>query len=311
MSIFFKNAQVYKLAASFIESNDRLSPATLSEKMSHHEFGPCQAQQPVSIGWTPVIPGTENLVHVNGDNWLICLKRQERILPAAALRKELAEKIDQIQKNEDRRVGSKERQTMKDEVIFSMLPKAFTKDSLHYAYINLKLGLLVVDCSSDSMADTASAFLRETIGTLPCTLLQSHCQPSQGLTSWLESPETKPDNWDLIPKLKMTQSSNSDVKVSFVNIELDSEEIKAALEHDGQVLEIDVSWNDRLTACINSKAQIKRIKFADLVTEQSMEQSGDDKESQFDTSFMIMAGELNKLIVEMVSIFGTDADSGE
>lgn len=306
MNAFFKNAQVYKLADSFAGSNDRLSPVTLSEKMEEHEFGACLEQQAVSMGWVPAIPGTENKVHANGDNWLICLKRQERILPGPVIQKALTEKVDQIQNAEDRRVGSKERRTLKDEVIFSMLPKAFTKDSLHYAYINLRLGLMVVDSASESMSDTVTSFLRETIGSLPCSLLQSHCQPAQSLTNWLKEPSLIATNWKLIPKLKMTQSSNSDVKVSFVNVELDSEEIKVALEHDGQVMEIDIEWKERLSACINSKAQIKRIKFSDLVTEQAFNDGGDDRAAQFDASFMLMATDINCLIVEMVALFGLE-----
>lgn len=306
MTIFFKNAQVYKISDSFNISPLKSSVDSISSRMSEHLFSPCAQQQPMSLGWVPAIPGTENLVHMNGDNWLICLKKQERILPTTVIRKALLEKVEQIRISEDRRVGSKERQTIKDEIVFDLMPKSFTKDALHYAYINLKLGWIVVDAGAESMADELTAFLRETLGSLPVTLLQSHCQPSHGLTSWLVVPETKPENWSLIPKLKMTQSSNSDVKVSFVNLELDSDEIKATLEHDGQVVEIDFEWNERITACINSKAQLKRIKFSDLITEQAMDQSGDDRASQIDVSFMLMTEDINKLIIELVALFGLE-----
>ena len=185
-----------------------------------------------------------------------------------------------------------------------MLPKAFTKDSLHYAYINLKLGLMVVDAASDSMADTVTSFLRETLGSLPCTLFQSHCQPTAVLTSWVKDAKNIHAGWELHPDLELTQIDNKSIKIRLRNVELDSESIAAHLEQDCEVTQISFSWKERLSAIINSKSQIKRIKFSDLVTEQAMNDGGDDRAAQFDASFMLMAADINQLIVEMVALFG-------
>lgn len=292
MPILFKDAHVYRLAGK--------TTALDEAKLAEHLFAPCLAQQHVSLGWVPPMIEDGPLVHGNGGNWLICLKKQERLLPGPVVRKALADKIKQIQQAEDRRVGSKERQTLKDEVIFSLLPKAFTRDSLHYAYINPQLGLMVVDSTSEGGADTLTSFLRESLGSLPLVLLQNSCLPAPKITEWVRSPEAVPRGWELLPDLALTQSSNHDVQVRLKNLELDGDAVALHLEQDGEITQIAFEWQDRLTATLTDKAQFKRIKFSDLVTEQI---NGDDMVAQRDTSFLLMATELNRLVLECEKLF--------
>lgn len=301
--IWFKNAQVYRFS-------DAVSPEIgfWQEHMEKHLWAPCQQQQPVSLGWVPAIPNSETLIHASGDFWMLCLQRQERLLPGPVIREVLQEKVETIQSSEDRRVGSKERQTLKDEVIFSLLPKAFVRTSRHYLMIDLKQGVLIVDAASESRADEVTSFLRETLGSLPMTLLQSHCQPSALLTHWIANPDDIASGWELLPDLELTQSSNSDIKVRLKNLELDSESIASHIQQDGRVMQIAVNWQDRVEAIITAKSQIKRIRFADVITEQAMDQSDDDKYSQFDASFTLMANELSQLVADMIKLFSVTED---
>lgn len=302
--IWFKNAQVFRLS-------DSVSPDIefWQEQMQQHLWAPCLQQQPVSLGWVPAIPNSETLIHASGDFWLLCLQRQERLLPGSVIREVLQEKVEALQSGEDRRVGSKERQTLKDEVIFSLLPKAFVRTSRHYLMVDLKQKLLIVDAASEARADEVTSFLRETLGSLPLTLLQSHCQPSALLTQWIASPDDIAPGWELLPDLELTQSSNSDIKVRLKNLDLDSESIASHIQQDGRVMQIAVNWQDRVEAIITAKSQLKRIRFADLITEQALDQSDDDKYSQFDASFTLMANELSNLIAEMIKQFSVVEDN--
>lgn len=297
-TIFFKNAQTYKLSNTI---------ALDEVKLKEHPFGSCTTQQMVSLGWVPPIEGLDELIHKQEDNYLFCLKKQEKILPATAVNKILNDKINTIKMTDGRRVGHKERQTIKDEVIFSMLPHAFVTDSLHYGYINIELGILVVNESSENAADTFVSFLRETLGGLPCTLFQSHCQPAFLLTDWLARKEAIDSSWELLPSVQMTQTSDSSVKVSFKNVDLDGEEIETVLEHDGMVSQIAFYWKERMEGVINDKAQIKQIKFSDLVVESI---DSDDKQEQLSASFLLMANEINTFLLDCERLFGVGAGAG-
>ncbi|AJQ93041.1 recombination-associated protein RdgC [Gynuella sunshinyii] len=298
--LWFKNAQVYTLSDSF-----EFDETTAEEQLQQHLFGPCQKQQTVSLGWVPAIPDTDALIHRSGNNYLLCVKRQERLLPGAVVNEVLAEKVEAIQLNEDRRVGSKERQTLKDEVIFELLPQAFLRSTLNYVFLNPVKKLLIVNVASDKRSDEVTAFMRDSLGSLPVKMLSSDCQPAPVLTSWLENPETAPEQVLLLPDLELSYSHNPDIKVRLKNLELESDELQMHLSEGALVQQIALSWQERIDCVINHKAQIKRLRFADLLTEQALNDAGDDKASQFDASFTIMAEMLVQLVEDIRHWFQT------
>lgn len=299
--IWFKNAQIYRLSENFKVDFEHWQQA-----MSARLFSPCQQQQPVSLGWVSAIPDTSNLIHQSGRYALLCLQRQERLLPASVIREVLQEKVDLIRQQEDRRVGSKERQTLKDEVIFELLPKAFVRTSRIYCYIDTELHVLVVDAASEKRADEISGFLRETLGTLPVTVLQSHCQPAPVLTSWVRDENAVAEGWVLQPDMELTHSDNQDAKVKLKHVDFDSSALAAHLDESARVEQIAFEWQERLFAVINAKSQLKRIKYADTLTEQALNDGSDDKVTQADASFLLMASELSGIISDMIRHFGID-----
>ena len=292
--VWFKNALIYP-----VTENQSWQWSEIEQQMEAHLYSPCSSQQQVSMGWVPAIPDTQNLIHVNGTNALMCLQRQERLLPSTVVNEVLGEKVALIQANEDRRVGSKEKANLKDEVIFELLPKAFVRTTRHYLYINSQDQVVVVNAASEKRGDEITSFLRETLGSLPISLLSSECQPSAVLTHWLANPEQAPEQLSFQPEVELTRSDNDDVKVRVKNLDLDGDELKMHLDQNGVVQQLAFEWQEKIQAVINAKSQIKRIKFSDLLAEQALNDSGDDKVSQFDASFMLMASELSQLIQQL------------
>jgi recombination associated protein RdgC len=296
--IWFKNAQVYTLAEPF-----ELTVSELADKLANEPYSPCSKQQPLSQGWVSPLSGADQLVHQSGDNWLLCLQRQQRLLPASVINEVLAERVEELQLKEDRRVGRKEQQSLKDEIIFELLPKAFVKTTRHYLFINPKKSLLIVGAGSETMADDLTSFLRQTLGQLPLRLLSTDCQPAPVVTAWLAGDKPQPDHWQLQPDLELTYTDNNDIKIKLKNLELDSEELQLHLQQNAQVQQIAFDWHERLQAVINQKAQIKRIRYSDMLTEQANQDGGDDKATLFDASFTLMSSELVSLIDDVKQLF--------
>ena len=73
--------------------------------------------------------------------------------------------------NEDYRTPSKkEREQIKEDVIFELLPRAFSRTTVTlHAYINTKENIIVVNTSSRGKAEDVLSLLRKTLGTLPVT----------------------------------------------------------------------------------------------------------------------------------------------
>ena len=82
------------------------------------------------MGWVSPINGQADnvsFVHASQGCLMVCAKRQEKVLPAAVINEFLNEKVEAIQDAEGRTVGRKERQSLKDDVMMELLPKAFTR----------------------------------------------------------------------------------------------------------------------------------------------------------------------------------------
>src|SRR5690606_5362123 len=84
-------------------------------------------------------------------------------------------------------VGRAERQTLKDDIIFSLLPQALAKSSYDYAFIDKNNSRLVVNVASAKRAEELISALRECLGTLKLVPLSVQKTPAQAMTSWLRN----------------------------------------------------------------------------------------------------------------------------
>ena len=142
--MWFKNLVVYRFTEPFT-----LNASDLDEKLQQHPFTPCGSQDEFSFGWTsPIGRASDLLVNADSSNryLMICAKKQEKLLPAQVLSELLQEKINEIEDREARRLPAKERSRIRDELIFELLPRAFSFSRKTHAYIDSQNGWIVVDC---------------------------------------------------------------------------------------------------------------------------------------------------------------------
>ena len=139
--MWFKNLSVFRLTETF-----PLDAEALAEKLDTMAFHPCTSQQTFSFGWTaPLGKGAEQLVHSSNGFLMICAKKEERVLPSSVVNEMLQEKIDELQEKDDRKLSKKEKTELKDNLIFELLPRAFTFSHNTFAYIDTKNGFVAFD----------------------------------------------------------------------------------------------------------------------------------------------------------------------
>ena len=79
----------------------------------------------------------------------IKFKKQEKVLPKNHINEKLKQKVEQIQKNENRVVGRKEKQELKETIIQEMLPHAFIETSYINFYFDFKNHFMYIDNTSE------------------------------------------------------------------------------------------------------------------------------------------------------------------
>lgn len=293
--MWFKNLKAY-----FITSPLSWEPETIDQQLAEHAFRPCGQLDLATMGWVSPIKGAKTLVHgANGCYW-ITLKKQERLLPAAVVNAELADKVAKIEAETGSPVNKKAQQDLKQEVINQLLPKAFTRDAITQAIVCPQQNLVFVDAGSDGKAEAILAMLRKAIGSLPVVPFARHSMDAH-LTLWLK--DKAPEAFEILQEAELKSEDEDGAVVRCKNQDLSEDEVLHHIDAGKRVTKLGVCWNEAVTMVIESDLTLKRIKFTDLIKEQNEDIPKDQQDARLDADFALMSGELLKLSDALVNAF--------
>jgi recombination associated protein RdgC len=149
MFMWFRNLQLYRLGQPL-----DLSPEALNARLLEHAFRGCSRMDMAASGWMPPLGRhSELLVHAADACIMLCLRKGEKLMPASVVNQLLDERVAEIEVAEAREVYRRERRRLKDEIIVDLLPRALTRHTDLYAYIDSRNGLVVVDTPTASKAE--------------------------------------------------------------------------------------------------------------------------------------------------------------
>lgn len=308
--MWFKNLQLYRFTRPF-----ELDAETLGQRLEEHSFVPCGSQETSRSGWTPPLGrhGSE-FVHATNGYLMICCKRQDKLLPAAVVNEALEEKVLQVEEREARKLPARQRRSLKDEIIFSLLPRAFARSSLQYAYISPRDNLLVVNAASARRAEELIEDLRAALGSLSVIPLASKGRPIDVMTQWVNSGQPA-QGFELGEECELRDNTDISCVIRCKNQDLAAAEIVNHLKTGMHVSKLALNWQQRIEFVLDEKLVIKRLRFSDLVQEQADEIEADDVAARFDVDFSIMTLELSGFIEALMKPLGgedlSQATSGE
>lgn len=304
--MWFKNIRFYCFSKPFTTSAE-----ALEEKLMPDAFVQGAGSEKSRIGWvSPLGKESESLTHVVGDYIMVCMRKDEKLLPASVVNDALAEKVEEIEQKQARKISRKEKLQIKDDVIAALLPRAFSRTRKVFAYIAPKEDLLIVNSSSSTSAEELINAMRESLETLPVTLPVSKLAPSDIMTRWLEK-QTATDGFSINQECELFNPLEDSNVVRCKGQDLGSEEIHAHLSAGKQVKKLGVVWNDTLSCVIGADLGISRLKFEDMILERADEVDADSAAQQFDQDFAIMSLEVSKFMKSLASAFGGIGYVGE
>lgn len=299
---FFKNALVYRL-----NRNIPLDAAELQKQMESFTFSPVGSQDMAKSGWVPaLVDGTDNLVHEVNGQLLLKIRKEEKILPAAVIAKGVAEKVAKLEAEQSRKLKKTERDSIKDEVLHSLLPRAFTKDSFTQIWIDTKNSLIIVDAASARKAEDALALLRKTLGSLPVVPLTLESPIELTLTEWVRAGDL-PAGFALGDRATLKAVLEDGGVLKSQKQDLVSDEIATHIAAGKLVTELALDWQERIQFTLTDAAAIKRIRFSDVLTQQNDDIDREDVAQRADADWLLMTGELSALIGDLVSVLGGEA----
>lgn len=296
-TMWFKQAQIFQLQTSIA-----YDAQTLEKQLEPLAFRPCLATFPFSYGWvSPVDEDDAPLVHASNGHLLICLQVEEKVLPAVVVRQELDKKIKNLETLRDRKIPQKEKYALKEEIIHTLLPRAFSKLSRIYAYIDTKNNWLVLDTVSAPKIQKCIEFLKKIFEEITIQpMVTSKLSPM--LTQWL-TQQNYPQAFAVEKSCVLADVNQKNRVIRCQQQDLFAASIESFIKDNCEVKQIALSWQDTMQFVLTEDFSLLSIKFQDKVIAQAKDMEPETKKQQFDVDFFIMTEIFSSLLEELLSAF--------
>lgn len=281
--MWFKNAQIFQL-----KDTESLDTNELINKIPEFPLKECGSQEEFSFGWLPLIRNSEQWSLASDHCLLFRAGKEEKVLPSAVVREELEAKVAEIELIEGRKVGRKEQSDMKEELVFTLRPKAFSKRTDIWAYIDLKAKILVLNSTNASMTEQLFKHLQTTLGSFPMTPLQAQVSPSSLMTDWLVKNEV-PTSLETGDECEIQDASEDKATIRFKSLEPLSEDVTRHLQQGMAVKNLALRWSDKLSFVLHDDLTLRKIKFDDALKEAAFNDSQGGGLSDMDANFSLMS----------------------
>ncbi|WMW62355.1 recombination-associated protein RdgC [Serratia marcescens] len=300
--LWFKNLMVYRLSREVALNADEME-----KQLSAFAFTPCGSQDMTKTGWvSPMGSHSDALTHAVNGQIVICARKEEKILPSPVIKQELQAKIERLEAEQHRKLKKTEKDALKDEVLHSLLPRAFSRFNQTFMWIDTVNDLIMVDAASAKRAEDTLALLRKSLGSLPVVPLTMESPIELTLTEWVRSGEM-PAGFAIQDEAELKAILEEGGVIRCKKQNLISDEIAVHIEAGKLVTKLAVDWQERIQLMLSDDGSLKRLKFADTLREQNDDIDRDDFAQRFDADFILMTSELAALIKNTIEALGGEA----
>ncbi|UGQ46581.1 recombination-associated protein RdgC [Massilia endophytica] len=296
--MWFKNLQIYRLPAPWA-----FTPEQLEEALRPHSFTPASSNEMMRQGWDSP-RGNGSLVHVVNKQMLLLLGTEKKLLPTTVVNQVAKARAAELEEQQGFAPGKKAMKELKERVHDELLPRAFTIRSNVWTWIDPVNGWLVVDAASPAKADEVIKLLLKAVDRMPLESLRVQRSPVGVMTAWLQDDEA-PAGFTVDMDTELRATGESKAAVRYVRHTLEPEEVRRHIAAGKQCTRLAMTWDSKISFVLTEALAIKGVKPLDVMKENEATTRND--EERFDGDFMLMTGELSKLLKDVVEALGGEA----
>ena len=294
--MWFKQVKILQLTTLIYDAE------TLEGQLSNLAFQPCLPSLPSSYGWvSPLQQDNAPLVHAANGYMLLCMQVEEKILPAMVVNQALQEKVRVLENQQDRKLAKKEKYSLKEEITQSLLPRAFSKFTRVYAYIDLKNAWLVI---GSNVAGKCEKFLELFKRSQQDFMVQAVNvkKISPILSQWLLH-DNSPDSLLIEKSCVLSDPKQQSRVIRCQEQDLYAAAILSLLKEGCEVFQLSLSWQGKIHFTLSEDFGLKNIKYQDTVLDLAKDNYGESAAQRFDADFVIMTETLSALLVLLSALF--------
>jgi recombination associated protein RdgC len=297
--MFFKNLTLFRFPKSAAEA---LGDG-LEKRLKKHALKPCAPLEMQARGWvSPYGRHEPGLSHQVGHYLLLTLGLEDKLLPPAVVNEVLAEKLAALAEERGKPVGGRERKRLKDEVLFDLMPRAFSRPGRLSGYFDLKRGWAVFDTSSVKAAEQFLTVLRESLGSFVAIPLDPEESPRNLMTGWLTGAKL-PEGFELGNECELKDPADTGAVVRAKKLDLDSAEIREHLKSGKQASQLGLVAEERSSFVLGEDLTVRRLKFLDVVTEELENTERESPRAELDARFALMTLTLEPMLHRLEDVF--------
>lgn len=301
----FKSLVIYKMSRDL-----DVSIENLAKELPNFTYSPCGSQDMKKTGWVPSLEGSNELLHSSNGHVLLTIMTEEKIIPASVIKECVAEKVARLEESQGRKLKKTEKESIKDEVLHELLPRAFSKYNKTLIWIHNASKRIMVEAGSAKKAEDALALLRKTLGSLPVVPFNTETPIELTLTSWIKE-QVIPDGFTVLDEAELKAILEDGGVITSKKEDLFNDEIKQHIDAGKMVTKLAIDWREKISFLFTNDGLIKRIKMADAVMEENSDIDKDDAAQKFDADFVLFTGEIIQMLDDVDKAFGAITDEVE
>lgn len=306
--MLFRNLTLMRVSPDVAKTIKDIEPT-----LDQHKLHPVGSLEMESHGFVSPYGETDGearpLVQVSLPYVLMSVGGEHKLLPGGVVNGAVRKKVAKIQAEEARKVGGKERKRIKEDVITDMLPRAFVSSSTQAFYVDTKTGWVVIDAAGGKSAESAITKLREALGSFPAVPLAPEESPRILMTDWVANGNL-PEHLTIGDECELKDAGDSKgASIRAKNQDLSTDEIKEHLRAGKQVVQLGLTYKDRLTFMLDENLIIRKFKFLDVAMD-TLSQT-EDAASEQDATFALMTLEVTDFVEYLATVFKLSGPTDE
>jgi len=299
----FRNARFYRIKTEWPKTED-----DLSEQLDNAAFRPCGPYTELSSGWEAPADELPDLLcrRLSGAD-LLQLRSQNRVLPAAAIREALEERVVDWEERMQEKPSARQQRKLKAELREELLPKALLKSERVRGFYIHKYAVLVIDAASETKAERFLDRLRGAFGSLEAVPVNY----SKPVSDWLNSLFLggSSEGFDLGRECRMQEPTLGGAVVNWKDIDLADTSIRQHVTDGMKIERLALQYDDVLTCVMDQNGVLTKLK---LVGSEGSAADGDVADeigalAKMDAEFVLLSATLANMLESLKTELGNFA----